>query len=952
MYVDGSIYNKEIQQNELKLSTIKKVSIIGDSVSTFNKDGFKIVGYEMFYPTPNSNDHAFDVKSVEDTWWKQVINITGGIIDKNASYSGSGATSIDGMPDFQSRVPLLGNPDVIYVALGYNDWDTGVQIGSIDYDTEFYDLTKFAPAYIKGIKDTIKQYPNAQIVCITFGNISKEYQDTIKNISNHYGLNYIYVGEFGGLHPNKNEMKSVSEKIYKYLLNVDKNEYCDSEEWSKVTLDSENKILEGFDIDGNRIINTDLNINGSIITNKNIKLGKVSLIGDSIGTSTYNKWFYKIVSENDGFVELNNSIASSTVTNMFIGFYQRTNNIGNPDTVIVELGTNDSFNNVTIGNEFDYNKNIEQYDDSIFIDAYIKGIKGLFITHPNSDIICLIMNMDDSYANVIKTISEHYNLLCIDCRGYEDKGDHVHPSQNGVNFISNVINDKIIKSGFIYIDDFKPKFDSILGKNDIIHYYVGDFYKNMSKLELINLYNEKLKDFATLCRCNVESFYRLSINDTDDIFYWKINHNFRRDAIYKGISKEQIVSQLNKYFAIPVYRFQDAKIGNPNVYELGNRNKVNKSRYLNYYNRHEEYVNMEDYSQQSFLCMTDCVNVPPMTNGVLANQWKIVERNDNYPLWETNHTYHSPFSFGTEPSALLVDNGNKIRLYSAGGIFSETEDGINWSTPTEIINREVLGGHPSVNIVDGLYMWVGYRKAENNNEEFTLCTSEDGITFTYRGIIKGTKNGISDIGNGHSMLYLGNTYLFKDYDGTYYLFYEGYERNNPEHPDWEICLMTCTDLFVDNGDGTIGNWVQCAENPIIPSLKAGAKGNYYPGWTAPGNPEIVKGEDNQPLKYDGKYYMYYHIQADQDNSHLTVNSRIERAYSYDLVHWISEGSIIASRDVPEWGDNSDQALCQFKGRTYLFYTVGVNSGIPRHMTDNLRCVVDDRPLVEMLKIKP
>lgn len=485
-----------------------------------------------------------------------------------------------------------------------------------------------------------------------------------------------------------------------------------------------------------------------------------------------------------------------------------------------------------------------------------------------------------------------------------------------------------------------------LYKEELLPIIPGDFTSVMTISEIVALYNSKLAVFAELCRCDVTSFYELKNNDGDSLLCWKINHNFRKEVVWEGMSKELFASQLNKYFTIPIYRFQDAKFGNANIEELGNINTINKSRIVSFNDREPVYVNMDGYSDKSFLCMCDCENVPPMNDGVLANQWRIVERNENYPIWEANHLYKAPFSYTTEPSTLIVENGNKIRLYSASGIFTETEDGINWSTP---VATNIGIGHPSINYVDGIYMNIYESTSQPNEGVFILRTSNDGITFTNRGIIKGTKCGVDDIGNGHTLKYLGNSYLFKDYDGTYYLFYEGLENDNPEHPKWELCLMTCTDIFIDNGDGTIGNWVQAPTNPIIPSLKQGAEGNLYAGVYGPGNPEIVKGEDNQPIKYDGKYYMYFHCQAGSIPSRDSVDVRIERAYSYDLIHWVREGSIIANMDEPDYGDHSDHAMCQFKGRTYLFYTVGINSN--NHRTDTIRYVIDDRPLIEMLKIK-
>lgn len=198
-----------VDNHSLKLSTIKRVSILGDSISTFNKVGFKIDGYSIWYPTA-PEDRGHDVISVEDTWWKQVINNLGAIIDVNASYSGSTASNFS--VGFSPRVSLLGNPDVIFIALGTNDSAREVEIGEINFSASEYDLSKFAPAYIKGIQDTISTYPKAEIICVAF-DMGLNYRNAIQTIAQHYGLKYIYVGDITDVHPNKSEMKAAAMKV-------------------------------------------------------------------------------------------------------------------------------------------------------------------------------------------------------------------------------------------------------------------------------------------------------------------------------------------------------------------------------------------------------------------------------------------------------------------------------------------------------------------------------------------------------------------------------------------------------------------------------------------------------------------------------------------------------------------------------------------------------------------
>ena len=61
-----------------------KVSILGDSISTYI--GYNPRGYAVYY----KDDKAYDneINSVNDTWWKQVIDGLGGELCVNNSYSG------------------------------------------------------------------------------------------------------------------------------------------------------------------------------------------------------------------------------------------------------------------------------------------------------------------------------------------------------------------------------------------------------------------------------------------------------------------------------------------------------------------------------------------------------------------------------------------------------------------------------------------------------------------------------------------------------------------------------------------------------------------------------------------------------------------------------------------------------------------------------------------------
>ena len=206
----------EIVSNFAGCISGKKVSIIGDSISTFNADGYKTEGYAQYYP----NTSVPDVTSVEDTWWKKVLDACGCVLEKNASYSGSRATNTDSSkPSFYARctTALLGNPDTILVELGTNDSNGTVAIGEYDYTTAYTSLSEatFATAYIKGIKALKALYPNAQIICVAL-NMDTAYRNAICKIAQFLGCNHVTSKAYEkgyGSHPNAHGMRQIASAV-------------------------------------------------------------------------------------------------------------------------------------------------------------------------------------------------------------------------------------------------------------------------------------------------------------------------------------------------------------------------------------------------------------------------------------------------------------------------------------------------------------------------------------------------------------------------------------------------------------------------------------------------------------------------------------------------------------------------------------------------------------------
>lgn len=216
-------YANEIPSFRLGTYLTGKVSIIGDSISSFN--GYVVNGYPTFYP-------KLDVLDVDDIWWKMLLNRSNSKLEVNASYSGSCATNIrTGYPSFYDRVSILGNPDYIFIALGTNDSSEQAPLGEYEYDKDINELSEseFRPAYIKGIKGLQANYPNAKIILIAF-KMSGTFFSSIQDIANYYGLSFIDCRNFklgDNLHPNSEGMIGAASLIHDTLLFKTTNEKID-----------------------------------------------------------------------------------------------------------------------------------------------------------------------------------------------------------------------------------------------------------------------------------------------------------------------------------------------------------------------------------------------------------------------------------------------------------------------------------------------------------------------------------------------------------------------------------------------------------------------------------------------------------------------------------------------------------------------------------------------------
>lgn len=145
----------------------KRYSVFGDSISTLH--GFQPESYAVEYEGAVARDSG--VQTFDDTWWGMVINALDGELLVNDAYSGCMVTSGHrwrmAFPSAASeeRIEALcspGNPDVLMVYLGTNDWGRYMDVE--DWKQPWW--RTFAGSYDHMLHDLRLRMPDTEIWCL------------------------------------------------------------------------------------------------------------------------------------------------------------------------------------------------------------------------------------------------------------------------------------------------------------------------------------------------------------------------------------------------------------------------------------------------------------------------------------------------------------------------------------------------------------------------------------------------------------------------------------------------------------------------------------------------------------------------------------------------------------------------------------------------------------------
>lgn len=206
---------------------LQTVAILGDSYSTF--EGYIPVGNQTYYTTTDWAKTG--VTDVKQTWWWQVIREGGYKLGTNDSYSGA-TISFSGYNDedyadrsFITRLPRLGNPDIILIFGGINDHWADVPIGEYKYENiKRADLYTFRPAVIKLLQMSQERFPNVQLYFVIGENLKEGITGSIQEICRHFDVPCVLLKgiETESGHATVQGMKDIARQVLAMMK--DKNE--------------------------------------------------------------------------------------------------------------------------------------------------------------------------------------------------------------------------------------------------------------------------------------------------------------------------------------------------------------------------------------------------------------------------------------------------------------------------------------------------------------------------------------------------------------------------------------------------------------------------------------------------------------------------------------------------------------------------------------------------------
>lgn len=201
-----------------------KVAFLGDSYTTF--EGHCMPATNAIWYREGGNRQDNDVTKVEETWWYQVVEMIGGKLEINNSYSGS-TISCRGYRGgdysdraFVTRIYNLGDPDLILICGGTNDSWAGVAAGEYKYEgITAKDLYTFRPAMSFMLREIKVLYPEARVIFVLNSELRQDINDSVHTICTHYDVECVDLHDIdkGSGHPSVAGMKAFAEQVVEQI---------------------------------------------------------------------------------------------------------------------------------------------------------------------------------------------------------------------------------------------------------------------------------------------------------------------------------------------------------------------------------------------------------------------------------------------------------------------------------------------------------------------------------------------------------------------------------------------------------------------------------------------------------------------------------------------------------------------------------------------------------------
>ncbi|GGF78424.1 SGNH/GDSL hydrolase family protein [Wenyingzhuangia marina] len=203
--------------------SLKSVSILGDSYSTFDEHVQPSENRVWYFENPSNNT---DVISVNQTWWHKFVSENNYKLEMNNSFSGSTICNTGYNKEdytfcsFITRMKNLGSPDMILIFGATNDAWAGAPIGEYQYNNwDTKDLYSFRPAMAYMLDYITNRYPNVEVYFILNTELKEEINESVKTICKHYDVDCIELKDIDKKsgHPSIKGMEQINKQVATYI---------------------------------------------------------------------------------------------------------------------------------------------------------------------------------------------------------------------------------------------------------------------------------------------------------------------------------------------------------------------------------------------------------------------------------------------------------------------------------------------------------------------------------------------------------------------------------------------------------------------------------------------------------------------------------------------------------------------------------------------------------------